>query len=259
MFRTGRLSPRSWLLLGLPPLLLLAVLNPYPYPYPAPWSEAGQGSWQGALRDLKDTALPGGATAALSGCGARGPVRPEPRGAGERDALPQLVVSSYGYYDPGPRKSGHPRFTITAHIAPGDRTLALPAPVGEHRVTVDMYGPRGEGRTASARGLTADVVVGITGKRVKTPKSGEFRFTPDNDLTLQVELPAGALCPGYTFTKITQCSPERTNNVEDCPVMVLTLSDPAIRAHRAGERSESPSAVSDRLVAVTYEPNVTDT
>ncbi|MGW1028108.1 hypothetical protein ACWD4J_31210 [Streptomyces sp. NPDC002577] len=258
MFRTGRLSPRSWLLLGLPPLLLLALLYPYPHPYLPPWRDAGQGHWGGALGELKDTALPGGGTAALSGCGATGPVRPEPRGAGERDALPQLVISAYGYYDPGPRTSGRPRYTITANIAPGDRTLTLPAPVGEHRVTVDMYGPHGEGRTASARGLTADVVVGITGKRAKTPKSGEFRFTPANQLTLQVELPAGALCPGYTFTKITQCSPERTNNVEDCPVMVLTLSDPAIRAQRAEERSESPSSVSDRLVAVTYEPKTTD-
>ncbi|OAH13177.1 hypothetical protein [Streptomyces jeddahensis] len=256
MFRNGRLSPRSWLLLSLPPLLLLALL--YPHPYPTPWPDSGQGRWRGALGERKDTALPGGATAALSGCGETGPVRPEPRGAGERDALPQLVISSYGYVDPGPHTSGRPRYTITAHIAPGDRTLTLPAPVGEHRVTVDMYGPHGEGRTASARGLTADVVVGITGKRVRTPKSGQFRFTPDNDLTLQVELPAGALCPGYTFTKITRCTPDGTNNVEDCPVMVLTLSDPAIRAHRAEEKSESPAAISDRLVAVTYEPNATD-
>ncbi|MBA4861543.1 hypothetical protein H1V43_09120 [Streptomyces sp. PSKA54] len=256
MFRTGRLSPRSWLLLGVVPVLLLALL--YPYPYPAPWREAGQGRLLSALGELKDTALPGGVTAALSGCGATGPVRPEPRGEGERDALPQLVVSSYGYYDPGPRKSEHPRFTITANIAAGDRTLTLPAPVGEHRVTVDMYGPHGEGRTASARGLTADVVVGITGKRVRVPKSGEFRFTPGNALTLRVELPAGAVCPGHTITDISKCSPETTNSVDDCPVMVLTLSDPAIRAHRAKERSESPAAISDRLVAVTYEPNATD-
>ncbi|MBC2904675.1 hypothetical protein [Streptomyces cupreus] len=184
--------------------------------------------------------------------------RPAPRGKGERGEDPQLVLTGWGYYDPGSKVPGEPRFTVHAAIRTGDRPLVLDAPLAKGRVTLDLYGPHGEGRRASARGLTATVVdSGYMGKPVKMPASGSFRVDPGKELLLDVELPAGAVCPGHSLRSINKCSPENTNDVADCPVLALTLADPAIRAYRAETTGvSSADSLSDRLVAVSLEPNI---
>ncbi|MFD6325507.1 hypothetical protein ACFWOL_22135 [Streptomyces sp. NPDC058442] len=78
---------------------------------------------------------------------------------------------------------------------------------------------------------------------------------PGKELFLDVELPAGAVCPGHSLFDINRCSPEDTNDVADCPVLTLTLTEPAIRAYRAGTVGDSAAGpLSDRLVAVSWEP-----
>ncbi|WP_405478905.1 hypothetical protein [Streptomyces sp. NBC_00009] len=204
---------------------------------------------------LKDVALPYGGTAALSGCGAPGTARPAPRGEGEQAPAPALVISSYGYSSSGPRFDGPPAFTVSAVIDPGPQPLTLTAPVGERRITVDVYGPHGEGRIASARGLTAKVRKGVK-QRPAPPTSGAYRFTDVGELDLEIELPERAVCPGHTRADIGQCAPNYTNRIEDCPVVAVTLTDEAVRAQRAEVAGiKSPERFSDRLVAVSFEEN----
>ena len=73
---------------------------------------------------------------------------------------------------------------------------------------------------------------------------------------MDVELPAGAVCPGHSLLDVNKCSPEHTNDVADCPVLTLTLTDPAIRAYRAETTGDGAAgSFSDRLVAVFPEPD----
>ncbi|WP_326774419.1 hypothetical protein [Streptomyces sp. NBC_01445] len=127
--------------------------------------------------------------------------------------------------------------------------------MGGRRITVDVYGPHGEGRIASARGLTAQVTKGAK-RRPVPPTSGGYRFTDIGNLDLEIELPERAVCPGHTRADIGSCAPSHTNRIEDCPVVSVTLTDEAVRAQRAlVEGVKSPKRFSDRLVAVSFEEN----
>ncbi|MEV0177245.1 hypothetical protein AB0I00_39875 [Streptomyces sp. NPDC050803] len=213
--------------------------------------------WRALAERLQDRLLPGGGTARLSMCGVDDGPRLAPRGEGERGEDPQLALTSWGFYDPGPKGPGEPRFTVRAAVRAGERPLLLDAPLAEGRVTLDFYGPHGEGRRASVRGLTATVVDGsYQGKPVDIPASGSFRVGPGQELLVEVDLPAGAVCPGHSLRTLNTCSPEDTNDVADCPVLALTLADPAIRAYRARMTDGGlAGALSDRLVAVSLEPH----
>ncbi|MFD7806045.1 hypothetical protein ACPCIZ_19990 [Streptomyces cellulosae] len=248
-----RPSPRSWLVLALPVVGVLVLT--YSATTPEPRAALDR---QAAAEPLRDGPLPSGGTAQLSKCGVNEWPRPEPQGKAEQSKHPQLTLRSWGYYDPGPKMPGDPRFTVRASIRTGDRPLVLEAPVAAGRVTVDFYGPHGEGVRASARGLTATVVDGgYLGKPLDVPASGRFRVDPGEELLLEVELPAGAVCPGHSLRDVSACSPEDTNDAADCPMVTLTLSDPAIRAYRAGTAGGGAAeAFSDRLVAVFLEPDV---
>ncbi|RVU18278.1 hypothetical protein EOT10_32390 [Streptomyces antnestii] len=207
---------------------------------------------------LKDAALPGGGTAALSRCGAPESVRPAPRGEGERADEPALVLSSYGYSSSGPQFDGPAAFTIRAFVDPGPLPMTLTAPAAGQGITVDVFGPHGEGRIASARGLGAKVMKGVEERHEVRPKAGAYRFTGAEDVDLEIELPERAVCPGHTRADIGRCAPANTNQIEDCPVVTVTLTDEAVRRQRAVVAgSGSPKRFSDRLVAVSFEPNVT--
>ncbi|MFF4355188.1 hypothetical protein [Streptomyces sp. NPDC001530] len=206
---------------------------------------------------MRDGPLPGGGTAQLSKCSVDDWPRPAPRGKGERSKDPQLVLTSWDAYGPGPKSPGTPRFTVHAALRTGERPMVLDAPLAQGRVTLDLYGPHGEGHRASARALTATVVDGsYPGKPVEIPASGSFRVAPGKELLLDVDLPAGAVCPGHNLLDIIKCSPQDTNDAADCPVLTLTLADPAIRAYRAETTGGSAAgSLSDRLVAVSLEPD----
>ncbi|GAA2254088.1 hypothetical protein GCM10010415_12860 [Streptomyces atrovirens] len=243
-----RVSPRSWLILAVLVVGLLVLT------YSATTSEPrASADWQAAAEPLRDGPLPAGGTAQLSKCGVDDWPRPEPQGKGEESKAPSLVLTSWGFHDPGPKTPGEPRVTVHAAVRTGERPLLLDAPLAEGRVTLDIYGPHGEGVRASARGLTATVVDGgYLGKPVEVPASGSFRVDPGKELLLEVELPAGAVCPGHSLVDVIKCSPEHTNDAADCPVLTLTLADPAIRAYRAGTTGDTGS-FSDRLVTVSME------
>lgn len=246
-----RASLRSWLILAVPVVGLLVLTYSATTPEPPPSAEV-----RAAAEPLRDRPLSSGGTARLSQCGVNEGPRPEPRGKGERGDEPQLVLRSWGYHDPGPKEPGEPRFTVHASILAGDRHLVLDAPLGEGSVTLDLHGPHGEGVRASARGLTATVVDGsYESEPVDIPESGRFWIEPGEELFLDVELPAGAVCPGHSLLDVSQCSPEHTNDAADCPNLTLTFTDPAIRAYRAGT-AEDADSFSDRLVAVFLELDV---
>ncbi len=248
-----RASLRSWLVLAVPVVGVLVLTYSATSPEPR-----ADGDWQAAAEPLRDGPLPSGGTAQLSTCGVDTWPRPEPRGKAERSEDPRLTLTSWGYYDPGPKTPGEPRFTVHAAIRTGDRPLVLDAPVAAGRVTLDFYGPHGEGVRASARGLTATVVDGgYPGKPVDVPASGRFQVDPGEELLLEVELPAGGRVSGPQPARRQHVCPEGTNDAADCPMVTLTLSDPAIRAYRAGTADDSTArSFSDRLVAVFLEPDV---
>lgn len=246
-----RASLRSWLILAVPVVGLLVLT------YSATTSEPrASADWQAAAEPLRDSSLPAGGTAQLSKCGVDDWPRPEPQGKGEQGKAPSLVLTSWGFHDPGPKMPGEARVTVHAAIRTGERPLLLEAPPAKGRVTLDIHGPHGEGVRASARGLTATVVDGgYPGKPVEVPESGSFRVDPGKELLLEVELPAEAVCPGHGLVDVINCSPEHTNDAADCPVLTLTLADPAVRAYRAGTTAGDSAArsFSDRLVAVSME------
>ncbi|GLW51833.1 hypothetical protein Stsp02_74930 [Streptomyces sp. NBRC 14336] len=249
-----RLSERSWTILGVlvVGLLLLTYVGSTDEEEPASTQRR-----TAPAQPLRDIPLPGGGTALLSQCGDNDGWRPQPRGAGERDTDPQMALTSYGAFDPGSKAKGSAHFTVHVAIRTAARPLLLPAPLPKGRVTLDVHGPHGEGRRASARGLTATVVDSdFEGKPVEPPASGRFRVAPGKPWLLDVELPAAALCPGYDLFGVGGCEPEHTNDVEDCPALVLALADPAIRAYRAEGKGGAAASFSDRLVAIFYEPNV---
>ncbi|MFB7996367.1 hypothetical protein ACFC4G_26525 [Streptomyces sp. NPDC056002] len=243
-------SPRAWAAIALPVAAALVALAAH-----RGLPDDPTGRLHVVPGVLKDVALPHGGTAALSRCGAPGAARPAARGEGERAPAPALVLTSYGYSSSGPRFDGPAAFTVSAVIDPGPRPLTLTAPVGERRITVDVYGPHGEGRIASARGLTANVTKGAK-QRPVPPTSGAYRFTEIGNLDLEIELPQQAVCPGHTRADIGRCAPDHTNRIEDCPVVVVTLTDKAVSAQRAlVAGSTNPERFSDRLVAVSFEEN----
>ncbi|MDI9887017.1 hypothetical protein QMZ92_22255 [Streptomyces sp. HNM0645] len=262
-----RISLRSWLFLAAPvtTLLLLAAL----LMLPSDTSLRPLVQRLAPVATLHDAPLPGGGTAQLTKCAVDDGPRPRPRGEGERGDDPTLVLTAWDVRDPGPKGPGRPTFTIHLAIHVDDEPLLLEAPLTKGSVTVDLFGPHGEGRRASARGLTATVVHGgFEGRPVAAPPSGRFRVAPGKDLLLDVALPAGAICPGRSMLDVVKCSPETTNDAADCPVVTVTLSDPAIRAYRTaragihaedGVPSEAREPFSDRLVAVSLEPDVRGT
>ncbi len=250
-----RASPRSWLVLAVPVMGLLVLT------YAATRSDPRASMEHPApAQPLRDSPLPAGGTARLSKCGvdelaATGTAREGRARQGSAAGAHQL-----GAYDPGPKSPGKPRFTVHAAIRTGDRPLLLDAPLAKGGVTLDLYGPHGEGVRASARGLTATVVdSGYMGKPVKAPASGSFRVDPGKELLLDVDLPAGAVCPGHNLLDVNKCSPEDTNDSADCPVLTLTFADPAIRAYRAETTDDSAAgSFSDRLVVVFPEPDTSE-
>ncbi|MFF8275893.1 hypothetical protein ACF05T_07230 [Streptomyces lateritius] len=244
-------------------LVLMALLT---FPSSPLSDGAATGDSRGSARPpvlagpLRDRPLPGGGTARLSRCQVDEWPRPTARGDGERGRDPLLALGGWGYFDPGSKTPGRARFTVHAAVRVADRPLLLDAPVSRGRVTVDIHGPHGEGLRASAHGLTATVVdEARPDGPAKVPSSGRFRVAPGKPLLLDIDLPAGALCPGHTLHDVGRCSPTDTNDAANCPVVTLTVSDPAVRAHRAAVTGRSPAGVSERLVAISLEPAVSRT
>lgn len=246
-----RLSPRSWLILSVPcvALVVWAVVLALPPMWPV---------GRGVGVPLPDAALPGGGVAQLSKCRVDDGPRPVAKGAGEQGKDPALAFGGWSAQSPGAKQPGRTTFSVHAALRTLDRPLTLAAPLAKGGVTVDVYGPRGEGRRASARGLTAKVV-DEKDRTVPTPHSDAFRINPGDVLYLKVDLPARALCPGYELMTVGDCSPKLTNDAQNCPVLTLTLTDPAIRAHRAAVTGEPEDRLSDRLVVVSWEPRRSQT
>ncbi|MFG2332414.1 hypothetical protein ACGFMM_22655 [Streptomyces sp. NPDC048604] len=209
---------------------------------------------------LADRALPGGGVGQLSKCRREDGPRPPAKGLGEKGKDPLLGFGGWSSEDPGPKQPGRTTFSVHLTVHAGKAPLLLPAPLARGGVTIDVYGPHGEGRRASARGLSARAKdPKDTERTLPEPRSGVYRVAPGGVLYVEVELPAGAVCPGHGLMSVGSCSPDGSNDITDCPILAVTFSDPAIRAYRAAVTGEPGDRVSDRLVAVSFEPERAET
>lgn len=252
MFRP---SPRSWLLLSVP-VLALVVLVAWQAYRPGASEQRTHARLDLPAEPLADTPLRGGPTALLSRCGVDDWPRPKAHGKGERGRTPQLEFGGWGSSDTKYGKRGKTRFTVHLALRVKRLPMLLAAPRGARNITLDVFGPHGEGRRASARGLSATVVDAEDGKPVRPRAPGPLRVAPGTTEYLDVELPAGAVCPGYSVGDVADCEPLLTNDSSNCPVVTLTLTDPAVRSHRARTTGKPPAGLSDRLVVVSEEPEV---
>lgn len=249
-----RLSARSWLILSVPVVALVAWGLVLAFPV-----ERGPGLPPPAV-PLADRALPGGVVAQLSKCRRDDGPRPTSEGLGEEGRDPLLGLGGWSAHSPGPKQSGRTTFSVHLALRAEKSPLLLPAPLARGAMTVDVYGPHGEGRRASARGLSPRVTDPENSERtLPAPRSGVYRVGPGDTLYLEVDLPAGAVCPGHGLAYVGSCTPVGTNDAADCPVVTVTFRDPAVRAYRAAVTGEPADRVSDRLVVVSFEPERTET
>ncbi|MEU3597305.1 hypothetical protein ABZ714_01015 [Streptomyces sp. NPDC006798] len=251
------MSPRSWLILAVFTTALLTLVGlPALSDRPdrsAP-TEAAPGFAPASPRP--DRKLAGGATARLSRCGARENIYPPVRGAGEREGDPELTVLSWSTNDTAAPDDDGMNLTVFAALRADERPLRIAAPAFAGRGTVDVISPFGSGVGASAGGLDATVVEDGPGMRpVRPPASGSHHIAPGKRLLLQVNVPAEAMCPGLNPIDLIACSPEEAASPgEACPTLVLTFTDPAVRAYRAQGAERSPGRFSDRLIGLLPDP-----
>ncbi|MGW7412333.1 hypothetical protein [Streptomyces sp. NPDC054863] len=92
---------------------------------------------------------------------------------------------------------------------------------------------------------------GPDARAVEPPASGVHQIGPGKRLSLKVDVPAQAVCPGLNPLDVMACSPEDGDAPEDaCPALTLTFTDPAVRAYRAEGATRPPGTFSDRLIGV---------
>ncbi|MEE1782140.1 hypothetical protein PUR71_04235 [Streptomyces sp. SP17BM10] len=201
----------------------------------------GGGRAARVLRPAADVALPGGGVSDGTRCGAKGfhHFEPAPSSftfAGAQSDTPppgpQLVLSSYGFSRTSPQDPGH--FTIGLGLGPGPsaggRALDLSAPLGPQGVAVEIDGP--DGLVAGAHGLplTPD-------DDAPASAGGTVHAGPESGASVQVTLPAEALCPGvdgFTVQRFLTAPTDSNNTITGQPRYRLTvsISDPAIGALR---------------------------
>ncbi|MFI7010152.1 hypothetical protein [Streptomyces sp. NPDC050145] len=175
-----------------------------------------------------DTVRPGGPR----GCGTGTPGRSVPP-MDQESAEARLEVTSYGYTSRIPNGLQRERFNVTANLhVESAGEIRLPASFTAAGAAVDVYGPHGKGRIATARGLAVRVVKGMKARPVRPGEDGTYRFVPDGALTLEVEVPKRALCPGQTLKSLNRPSEPGSNDALDYPVLRLTLTDPALPGGR---------------------------
>ncbi|MFJ2864091.1 hypothetical protein [Kitasatospora sp. NPDC087314] len=206
-------------------------------------------------RPTVDVALPGSGVSDGTKCGTKGFHHFEPAPASftfatgpQSDAPapgPQLVLGSYGFSRTSPKDPGH--FTIGLGLGPGsgDRTLDLSAPLGPQGVAVEIEGP--DGLVAGAHGLplTHD---GDAPDDAPSDAGGTVHVGPENGASVQVTLPAEALCPGFDGFALQQflvAPTDSHNTITGQPYYRLTvsISDPAIGALRRQAGSTVPGDV----------------
>ncbi|MGA5821508.1 hypothetical protein ACPC54_27005 [Kitasatospora sp. NPDC094028] len=202
-------------------------------------------------RPAVDVALPGGGVFDGSRCGAKGFHHFEPAPAAftfdagpEPDAAPpgpQLVLGSYGFSRNSATDPGH--FTIGLLLGPGSgsRALDLSAPLGPQGVAVEIEGP--DGLVGGAHGLP------VTHEDdAPSGAGGTVRVGPEGGASVQVTLPAAALCPGFDGFAVQQrlvAPTDAHNSTTGQPLYRLTvsISDPAIGALRRRVGSAVPGDV----------------
>ncbi|MEU5163233.1 hypothetical protein AB0G74_27000 [Streptomyces sp. NPDC020875] len=253
------LSPRSWLILAVFTTALLTLVGlPALSDRPDRPDPSAAGPELTPVAPRPDRKLTGGATARLSRCGTRADLYPPARGTGERKGGPDLTVLSWSTNDTAAPDGDGITLTVFAAVRAGERPLRIAAPAFAGRGTVEVVSPFGSGVSASAVGLGATVVEDGPGMRpVRPPASGSHHIAPGKRLLLQVNVPAEAMCPGLNPIDVIACSPEEAESPDEaCPTLVLTFTDPAVRAYRAQGSERPPGTFSDRLIGALPNPAV---
>ncbi|AUY53814.1 hypothetical protein [Streptomyces sp. CB01881] len=206
-------------------------------------------------RPTVDVALPGGGVSDGTRCGTKGFHHFEPAPASFTFATrpqpdtplpgPQLVLGSYGFSRTSAKDPGH--FTLGLQLGPGvgDRTLDLSAPLGPQGVAVEIEGPDGLVGGAHGLPLTRD---DDTPDDTPSDAGGTVHVGPENGASVQVTLPAAALCPGFDGFAVQQrltAPTDSHNTITGQPPYRLTvsISDPAIGMLRRQTGSTVPGDV----------------
>ncbi|MFF2081603.1 hypothetical protein ACFVXG_43380 [Kitasatospora sp. NPDC058162] len=208
----------------------------------------------GSPRPTADVALPGGGVSDATKCGTKGFHHFEPAPASYTFAGsvtdapppgPQLVLGSYGFSRSAAPDPGHFTIGLMLGPGPGGRALDLSAPLGPQGVAVEIEGP--DGLVAGAHGLplTPEDDASSDGP---SDAGGTVHAGPENGASVQVTLPAEALCPGldgFALQQFLVAPTDSHSTVTGQPYYRLTvsISDPAIGALRRQVGSTAPGDV----------------
>jgi hypothetical protein len=234
-------NPAPWVVAGLVALAAIAYHHQLVGPRAL---GASIPNAHGAARDL---ALAGGGISDGSECETKGyhylPVRSVTDGYGGMFPLtptgPAAALGSIGY-ETGADDPGH--FTIQLAIGPGSaRTLDLTAPLGASGVAVEIEGPNG------LVGGAHDLPVTLDDPTAQLP-NGKIRVSGPDGLSVEVTMPAAALCPGYDVTNVGPKLDEPIDShdtvIGQPPyTMTVSISDPAITTLRSELNSTATGPV----------------
>lgn len=213
--------------------------------YQQHWFGLGLPSPSGPARDV---ALPGGGVSDGGECGVKGyhyfelgAVMDTGGTQPGTPAGPQMMLGAYGARQ-GANDAGE--FTISLDLATGSASshLDLSAPLGPSGVAVEIEGPDG------LIGGAHDLPVTLDDESARLP-GGKVRVDPaDGGLSVEVTVPAEALCPGYDVMSVESklMSPIDSNNtITGQPPYTLTvsISDPAVAVMRAEVKSTATGPV----------------
>jgi hypothetical protein len=164
-------------------------------------------------------------------------------------AGPEVVLASYGARTSG--ADGPSEITIDLAVDSGSasRALELSAPFGKAGVAVEVEGP--DGLVGGAHNLPVD----LEDATERSPEGKIHVGGPDGGLSVEVKLPAAALCPGQDVMGVDAGLNPPTDShdtITGQPKYTLTVSfsDPAIAALRAalGSSVSGPVLAADNRV-----------
>ena len=193
----------------------------------------------------RDIALAGGGTSDGSHCGTKGyhyyPVSTVTDTGGMlpgTPAGPAVILGAYGTEMSAADDPGH--FTINLLFATGSatRTLDLSAPL---HVAVEIEGPHG--LIGGAHNLPAT----LDDPSAKLP-NGKIQVNSADGLSIEVTMPAAALCPGYNVTDVGReldAPTDAHNTITGQPPYTITvsISDPTVTVLRREMHSTTTGPV----------------
>jgi hypothetical protein len=231
-----------WVVAGLVALAAIAYHHQFVGP-PAP--RASIPDTHGPARDLP---LAGGGISDGSECGTKGyhylPVRSVTDTGGRLPGTPTgpaAVLGAYGTEISGAADPGHFTINLLIGTGSGSRTLDLTAPLGTSGVAVEIEGPNG------LVGGAHDLPAALDDPTARLP-NGKIHVDAHDGLSVEVAMPAAALCPGYHVMNVGRklgAPVDSHSTITGQPPYTITvsISDPAITTLRSELNSTATGPV----------------